>query len=408
MSMRVIVSRMAALGQKTGIGHYTTQLLRCLHEQTLPDEIEEYPGGWLLRLRQAFAPKRVAPPGKAARPGLLRRMRSALRVPTPALHLLRRVGRHLTARHFRLATGRDRFDLYHEPNFIPFPTDLPTVATLHDLSVVLHPEWHPADRVRHFEQNFRRGLTQCRHYFAISEAGRQEIIRELGIPADRVTRTYMGIRPGLGRLPQEEVAATLKRLGLPARYLLCLGTVEPRKNVLTLLRAYGRLPSPLREKWPLLLVGGWGWNTADVADYYHAEARHRGVVHLGYVADEHIPALYNGARALACPTLYEGFGLPPIEMMACGGAVLASTAPSLVETVGRKAHLTDAMDEDGWRAALERVVTDDDWRRSLRSGAEEVARPYTWDACAADTLGVYRAICGGGTVPLPERRRAAG
>jgi glycosyltransferase involved in cell wall biosynthesis len=406
--MRVIVSRMAALGQKTGIGHYTTQLLRCLHEQTHPGEIAEYPEGWLLRLRQAFMPGRTAPPGARGRLSLLGRVRSAFRVPASAMHLVRRLGRGFMARHFRTVTSRDRFDLYHEPNFIPFPSDLPTVATLHDLSVVLHPEWHPADRVRHFEQNFRRGLTQCRHYFAISEAGRQEIIRELGIPGDRVTRTYMGIRPGLGRLPAPEVAATLKQLGLPSQYLLCLGTVEPRKNVLTLLRAYCRLPAPLRERWPLLLVGGWGWNTADVADYFHAEARHRGVVHLGYVADAHVPALYNGARALACPTLYEGFGLPPIEMMACGGAVLASTAPSLVETVGRKAHLTEATDEDGWRDALERVVTDDDWWRSLQAGVEEVARPYTWDACAADTLRVYRDICGVRTVPLPDRRRAAG
>jgi alpha-1,3-rhamnosyl/mannosyltransferase len=406
--MRVIVSRMAALGQKTGIGHYTTQLLRCLHEQTRPGKIEVYPEGWLMHLRQAVMPSRGGTPGKAGKQTVLGRLRSALRVPSSALHLLRRLGRGFMARHFRSVCARSRFDLYHEPNFIPFPSDLPTVATLHDLSVVLHPEWHPADRVRHFEQHFHRGLTQCCHYFAISEAGRQEIVRHLGIPADRVTRTYMGIRPGLGRLPADEVTATLKELGLPSQYLLCLGTVEPRKNVLTLLRAYCRLPAPLRERWPLLLVGGWGWNTADVADYFHNEARHRGVMHLGYVADEHVPALYNGARALACPTLYEGFGLPPIEMMACGGAVLASTAPSLVETVGRKAHLTEAMDEDGWRDALQRVVTDDDWWRSLRTGVEEVARPYTWDQCAADTLRVYRAISGERTLPLPERRRAAG
>lgn len=399
--MRVIVSRMAALGQKTGIGHYTTQLLRCLHEQTHPDEVAVYPEGWLLRLRQALMPARAAAPGAAAG-------RSGFRVPIAALHLVRRLGRGFMARHFRTVTRRQRFELYHEPNFIPFPSDLPTVATLHDLSVVLHPEWHPADRVRHFEQHFHRGLTQCCHFFAISEAGRREIVRHLGIPAERVTRTCMGIRPGLGRLSAEQVAATLKQLELPPRYLLCLGTVEPRKNVLTLLRAYCRLPASLRERWPLLLVGGWGWNTADVADYFHAEARHKGVVHLGYVADEHVPALYNGARALACPTLYEGFGLPPIEMMACGGAVLASTAPSLVETVGRKAHLTEATDEDGWSAALERVVTDDDWWSALRAGVEEVARPYTWEECAAETLRVYRAVCGVGTVPLPDRRRAAG
>jgi alpha-1,3-rhamnosyl/mannosyltransferase len=189
------------------------------------------------------------------------------------------------------------------------------------------------------------------------------------------------------------VAALLRKLGLPPRYLLYLGTIEPRKNLLLLLRAYCSLAQSLRERWPLLLVGSWGWNTADVADFFLREARHRGVRHVGYVAEEHLAAVYGGARALVYPSLYEGFGLPPVEMMACGGAVLASTAAALVETVGGRAHLTDPADLDGWRAALARVLTDDDWLRELRRGAVDVARPYTWDRCAADTLRVYRALC---------------
>jgi len=119
------------------------------------------------------------------------------------------------------------------------------------------------------------------------------------------------------------------------------------------------------------------------------------VIHLGYVAEHHVSAIYNGARALVYPSLYEGFGLPPLEMMACGGAVVASTAGALVETVGQRAHLVAPEDEDGWRAALARVVVDDDWWRELRRGVREVARPYTWGRCAADTLRVYRSLAGG-------------
>src|SRR5262249_10484374 len=141
------------------------------------------------------------------------------------------------------------------------------------------------------------------------------------------------------------------------------------------------------------------------------EARHRGVLHLGYLAEEHLAAVYNGARALVYPSLYEGFGLPPIEMMACGGAVLASTAGAIAETVGRRAHLTDPADVDGWRDALRRVVADDDWWRSLRAGVTVAARPFTWERCAADTLRVYRQLCGRDTVPFvpaPAPLRAAG
>jgi alpha-1,3-rhamnosyl/mannosyltransferase len=248
--------------------------------------------------------------------------------------------------------------------------------------------------VRFFERNFHRGLGRCAHYFAISDAARQEIVAALGIPPEKITRTYMGVRPGLGPLPRECVREALNRLGLPSQYLLYLGTLEPRKNVLTLLRAYCDLPAGLRERFPMLLVGGLGWNADELADYLDAVARPRGVLRLGYLPDEALAAVYNGARALAFPSLYEGFGLPPVEMLACGGAVLASAIPPVVETAGAAAQLVEPLDVAAWRDALRRVCEDDDWWRSLRRGAVEAARPFTWEQCAADTLAGYRRVLG--------------
>jgi alpha-1,3-rhamnosyl/mannosyltransferase len=268
------------------------------------------------------------------------------------------------------------------------------VATLHDLSVLRHPQWHPADRVAFHEQHFGPVIDRCVHFLTVSEFTRQEVIRTLNVAPERVTRTYNGIRPWLRQLPGMEVAQVLRELGLPSSFLLYLGTLEPRKNILMLLEAYCSLPAAQRERCPLLLVGSWGWNTKAIADYFHKDARHKGVMHLGYVREKHLPAVYCAARALVFPSWYEGFGLPPLEMMACGGAVLASTAEALVETVGAKAHLIDPADKDGWRAAIARVIQDDDWQASLRQGVEAVARPYTWDRCAAETLEVYRRLCG--------------
>jgi alpha-1,3-rhamnosyl/mannosyltransferase len=319
---------------------------------------------------------------------------------------LRICGQAVLAGRFRAACRR-RFDLYHEPNFIPLPCDLPTVATLHDLSVLLHPQWHPADRVAHFERHFHKGLNRCVHFLAISETARREILRTLHLRPDQVTRTYMGVRPGLGPLPANHVRAELARLGLPPRYLLYLGTLEPRKNVLTLLKAYCTLPDRVRDKFPLVLVGGWGWNSAELAEYLDRSARHRGVRHLGYLPESALAVLYNGARALAFPSFYEGFGLPPVEMMACGGAVLASTAGALAETVGGHAQLIEPLDVAGWRSALLRVATDDDWWHSLRSGVVEHARAFTWEQCAADTLGVYRKLCSK-EMPVASPLRVAG
>ncbi len=389
--MRILLNMLVASGRKTGIGHYASQLLRCLPCQAPEDEIAVFPPVWLRWAGRACY---------GLRP-LLERVRplwgdptgtSAVAVPQTSLtSSFRQWGQGVLARQFRRNCRRAGYDLYHEPNCIPFASELPTIATIPDLSL-LHPEWHPADRVHHFERHFPLALKQCVHFLAISEFCRQEIIQTFHIAPERVSRTYMGVRPGLTVLPTAEVTATLRALDLPERYLLYLGTLEPRKNLLMLLEVYCSLPESLRRRWPLLLVGGWGWSTGVIRDYLHDEARHRGVIHVGYVAEQHLTAIYNGARALVYPSLYEGFGLPPIEMMACGGAVLASTAGALAETVGRRAHLTDPADRDGWRAALLRVVEDDDWWQSLREGATEVARPFTWEQCAADTLAAYRLV----------------
>jgi glycosyltransferase involved in cell wall biosynthesis len=403
--MRVLVNGLSAAGARTGIGHYTAELLRCLDAQTVPGEVVRFPGPWLCRARAVAGWARTVlsrgrqPAAAEAGPPTLRG-RAAACVRAGIDKLLRRS--------FRAACRRKRIDLYHEPNFIPLPADVPTIATFADLSL-LHPEWHPAYRVRHFERRLRQALAQCCHILAISEFVRREIIDVLGLPPQRVTRTYMGVRPGLGPLPAERVRRNLVRLGLSPGYLLYVGTIEPRKNVPTLLRAYCTLPAAVRERHPLVLVGGWGWGVADVAAYLRDEARHRGVVHLGYVPDALLPALYNGARALAYPSWYEGFGLPPVEMLACGGAVLASTAGAVAETVGGQAHLMDPADLAGWRDALRRVCTDDDWWNELRRGAAAAAAGFTWERCAADTLHVYRTLVGRPqTRELPPPRRAAG
>lgn len=401
--MRVLVNGLAAIGPMTGIGHYTAQMLRCLRQQAGAEEIHSFPNRWLCQARSLWAHLRSRHEEGKVRPLAKPTSRGgAAGWSGRAWRALRASGQWLLASNFRFACRRGGYDVYHEPNYIPLPSDLPTVATVHDLSVLLHPEWHPADRVAHFERGFRRGLKQCQHFLAISEFARQEILRTLHLRPDQVTRTYMGIRPGLMPLPQLEVQKALQRLRLPPRYLLYVGTIEPRKNVGMLLRAYGALPHELRERCPLVLAGGWGWNAGDVARSLEDEGRSRGVLHLGYVAEQHLAALYNGARALVYPSLYEGFGMPPVEMMACGGAVLASTAGALVETVGEWAHLVDPEDLDGWREALIRVIEDDDWWYSLRRGVVEAASSFSWEQCAADTLKVYRALSGEEKRPAPQ------
>jgi alpha-1,3-rhamnosyl/mannosyltransferase len=402
--MRVVVNRQPALGARTGIGHYTAELLSALEQQAGPEEIHAYPTGWVWRLHARLAggstPRSTTPAtSRGWRPGFgwVRRL-----VDVPAVRgALRAVVQPIKFRHFQAVCRREKYDLYHEPNILAMPCDVPTIATLHDLSAVAHPEWHPADRVKQFQRHLDRGLAQCTHLITGSDYTRQEIIDHLGVAPERVTRVYHGIRDGLKPLLADAVAAALQRLGLPPTYLLHVGTLEPRKNLALLLHAYCSLPGEVRERCPLLLVGKWGWNTRALADLLHSEGRFRNVLHVGYISEEDLPALYNGARALVYPSLYEGFGLPPLEMMACGGAVLASTAGSVAEIVGPCAHLVDPADEDGWRAAMHRIITDEEWRRRLQHGVRQWVRPFTWERCAAQTLATYRRVLGVGTDVQP-------
>ncbi len=401
--MRVLLNYLLASGRKTGIGHYVSQLLRCLQAAAPEDQFSPFPKPFLRwcwascnRLRPALEKKNKVP---------LTPKSSNLTIRGRFSRHLRQLGQQLIANHLKGMCRSEKYDLYHEPNYIPLPCDLPTIATVHDLSILRHPEWHPADRVAHFEKNFAGALNQCEHFLAISDFGRREIMDMFNIPGEKITRTYMGVRPGLSELETDEISFGLKQLNLPPQYLLYLGTIEPRKNLKMLMQVYCSLPSALRDQWPLLVVGSWGWNTGSIREYFHSHARHRGVIHLGYVPEEQLNLLYNGARALVYPSYYEGFGLPPIEMMACGGAVIAATAEAVQETVGRKAHLIPPSDFDGWRAALQRILTDPAWYRQLRQGTQEIACPFTWEQCAVDTLRAYHKVSG---IPdSSERLRAA-
>ncbi|MCI0682825.1 MAG: glycosyltransferase family 4 protein [Gemmataceae bacterium] len=416
--MRVVFNRSAALGVRTGVGHYTAELFRglCALAGDLPDaiHIDGYPrsGLWwarnlwaqcfpdLRRGRQAAGNAAGSATGSevgAAAPSLPQRI----------LGHVRSWGRALHQRHSRAFFHSQSYDLYHEPNCIPLASNLATVTTLHDLSALLHPEWHPAERVRWYDTRFRESLAQSQHFITGSEAVRQEVIDLLGIAPAMVTSIHYGVREAFTPLPAAIVDAIRRRLGLPERYLLHVGTIEPRKNVLRLMQAYCSLPAAVRQRCPLVLIGCWGWNAASSADYFHREARQRGVIHLGYLAERHLPVAYNGALALCFPSFYEGLGLPPLEMMACGGAVIASTAAAVREAVGDCAHLVDPEDQDGWRDAMLQAATDPEWRQRLRAGAEDHACAFTWERNAAQTLDVYRRLVDQSSVRQPAVFAAA-
>jgi glycosyltransferase involved in cell wall biosynthesis len=408
--VRVLVNAMCTLATRSGIGHHTSELVRAIQSQMERGAISAYPSGiflpgnrWLTRQAERHLRCRE-------RGGMLAHVEGFAR--RGLMAVAKQAGRLFVRNPLDFCARRGGYRLYHEPNTLAVPCSLPLVLTIHDLSVLLHPEWHPPRRVAEYGWQFEASLKRACHLLAVSEFTRQEIVRHLGWPAERITVTYNGRRPFLRQLSPSECALVLRQFNLKPGYLLHVGTIEPRKNIGMLLKAHASLPREVRERHPLVLVGGSGWKANDIEGELASQASAGTVRRLGYCPDDALAAIYSSARALVFPTFYEGFGLPTIEMMACGGAVLASTASAVAETVGGKAHLIDPHDEAGWRDAMLRICTDGDWWNVLRDGAEEVAKPFTWERCASETLAGYRRALGEPQVeqyrvPVPGASRVA-
>ncbi|AMV26610.1 D-inositol 3-phosphate glycosyltransferase [Gemmata sp. SH-PL17] len=396
--MRVLFNGVTTLKPKTGIAHAAANLHAALVSTFPRDTFWMYPGARAADFARRFfkpANKSGAPASKSANP-----LKSLAKKTVGAVA---KIG---FAAHFQAVARTGKFDLYHEPNFVPFRTGLPLVVTVFDLSVLLYPQWHPPERVKAHEAAFARGIELADHIIVGTEAVRTEAQQHLGLAPDRVTAMLCGVGPQFRPQAPSAIAALRAKHNLPARYTLYVGTIEPRKNIGTLLRAFCALPARAREACPLVLAGGWGWKTETERAIFDSEAKSLGAIHLGYVPDEDLPALYAGAEALLYPSFYEGFGMPPVEAMACGTAAVTSTADAVREVVGTNALTIDPNNLDGWRDALARIAADREFLAYYRRRGIEHAAGFSWEACARITHGVYRKVLGL-QQEEPQLRRAA-
>lgn len=294
---------------------------------------------------------------------------------------------------FRIGQKFRKYDLYHETNYIPMPFDGPTVVTVFDLSFHLHRETHPTDRVRHMEKYFYPRLKLADHFITISEASRQEMVKHLGLPINKISVTYLGLDEYFKPIMGDELKLGLSLYGLKAgSYILYVGTLEPRKNITAVLQAYALLPKRIQSGYPLVLAGGKGWLMEKLEGEIKSLNIASTTILTGYVPVEHLPALYSGATVFVYPSLYEGFGLPPLEAMACGTPVITSNVSSLPEVVGDAGIMVDPSDVKRLRDEIERVLDDSSLRASLGDRGMARAKQFTWEKCARQTLDVYKRV----------------
>jgi glycosyltransferase involved in cell wall biosynthesis len=329
-----------------------------------------------------FVGKGQRPPWLAETPHV--RVRES-RVPTlrPAL----RIAWEQTILPFDAA--RYRLDVLACPvNVRPFLPTPPAVVTVHDLVFLRYP-----DRSRRTKRLYLRALTgwsvrRARRVIAVSESTANDIVALLGLPRRRITVVPNGLdNPALRPLPPEEVAAFRRAKGLPDRVILYVGTLEPRKNLPALIRAYAAVRAATGAT--LVLAGGKGWFYDAIFRTVRDLGLEDAVRFPGYVPDAELPLWYNSAEVFVYPSLYEGFGLPALEALACGVPVIAANTSALPEVVGTAGLLVDPADAAAFATALRAVLRDPALAARLRAAGPPQAARFSWETSARRTLAVY-------------------
>jgi glycosyltransferase involved in cell wall biosynthesis len=285
-----------------------------------------------------------------------------------------------------------RLDLLHSPDFIPPAAGAKRrVITVHDLNFFYYPQFLTAESRRYYLGQIEWAVQAADHILADSHHTRQDLMERLHVPADKVKTVHLAANPvyAQARLA-EQVEQLLARHNLPRGYLLFVGTLEPRKNVPGLIKAYYQLRQETAVDVPLVLAGRKGWLYDEIfATIDELELRPY-VHHLENLPDEEVACLYAAAGLLALPSHYEGFGLPVLEAMHNGCPVICSNRGSLPEVAGTAGLLLEPDDTDGWVAAVQRVLGDSELRYEMIEKGYRQAQGFTWQKTAEATLAIYR------------------
>ncbi len=373
--MRIVMDYTSAARQGGGIGRYARELIGAIlaapapHRYTLFAAVGGLGERWAreqARLR-ALAPASVAFRTLPLTDDWLARLWQRARLPLPAEWL----------------TGPA--DLFYSPDFVLPPLQRRTRAllTVHDLSFLRTPETFPPALRRYLEQAVPRSVARADLILADSEATRRDLLELLAVPPERVAVLLSGVSPHFTPQPEPGERERLHRqYGVELQpYVLAVGTVQPRKNYARLMEALDPLVAahPLQ----LVIVGRPAWLAEPILA---AAAARPWVKLLGFVADADLPALYRQAALLAFPSLYEGFGIPPLEAMACGTPVVASTTSSVPEVVGDAGMLLDPLDGPAWSAAIARLLDDAELCAELRRRGLARVQQFTWERAARQWL----------------------
>ena len=370
--MRVGLDGYPLAEPRTGVGHYTLELARALALIAPSDQFE------------LVSP---APLGSSALEEINHADLSNLR----AVHLkTSRIRGHWWAVGLPLYVTKARFDLFHGTNFeVPF-WNRHSVVTIHDLSALLHREKHRDSLARRARLRLPIVAKLARKIITPTESVKREVCEHLRVKANKVIAIPSAARQSFRPVPSEQTVETRKRLAIEDDFLLFVGTLEPRKNLLTLLKAFDQIVRQTSLRPQLVITGGEGW----LMDETFSFIKHSGIGDrlrlTGYLGDDELRALYSSCRIFVYPSLYEGFGLPPLEAMACGAPVIAGRVAALQEVLGSAARLFDPLNVEALAGSIVELMENDEERRRMASNGLKHAAKFSWAETARRTLNVYR------------------
>jgi glycosyltransferase involved in cell wall biosynthesis len=285
-------------------------------------------------------------------------------------------------------------DIVHSTNFsAPRLMHKKLVVTIYDLTVFTHPECHQKGNIDFCAKGIRDSLLYADKVIAISEHTKKDLMEILNAPSDMISVTQLAAGSDYYEVKDlATIRQAKEKYGLPEEYVLFVGSLEPRKNIKGLLKAYSAIPVKLRKDFPLVIAGGKGWLNSDIPALVDGLDIKESVRFTGYIDGNDISAVYSGASVFAYPSLYEGFGLPILEAMSCGAPVITSNTSSMPEVAGDAALLVDPLNADELAFALETVLEKEDLRADMRKKGLARASQFSWDRCAHETLEVYRKV----------------
>lgn len=282
-------------------------------------------------------------------------------------------------------------DVYHFPNFIIPPlTGGRSVVSIHDVSFIRHPEAAEPKNLRYMNSHIRKTVARADRIITISAFSARELIELLDVPEEKITVTHLGLTHNMVS-DNRDADGLRETFNLRKPYVLFVGTLEPRKNIPFLINVFERMTSFDGD---LVIAGMRGWKFEPILERMQHSTRHADIRYLEYVDEAWLPRLYASAELFMFPSLYEGFGFPPLEAMRCGTPVLSSRAGSLPEVLGDAAAYVDEFDADAWAAAAMRMLSSPSEREAWCTKGLSQARQYTWSDTAQKTWNVYREVAG--------------